>query len=76
MIQLTIPREITDEEAMGMLSRAYSSLKDIHYNLTGQYLSLKRKVKYLEQELADTNERYLELTKYVNNLPEQTGIED
>jgi hypothetical protein len=76
MIQLTIPREITDEEAMGMLSRAYSSLKDIHYTLTGKYLSLKRKVKYLEEELLDTNARYLELTKYINNLPEQTGIED
>jgi hypothetical protein len=76
MLTLAIPRVITDEEAMGMLSRAYSSLKDIHFSLTGKYLNLKRRVKNLEEELADVNQRYLELTKYVNNLPEQTGIED
>ena len=74
MITLKIPREISDEEAMGLLSRAYSSLKDDHFHLKGKYLSLKRKVEYLEQELVDTNERYLGLTKYVNNLPEQTGV--
>jgi hypothetical protein len=76
MLTLAIPRVITDEEAMGMLSRAYSSLKDLHFNLTRKHILLKRKTRELEMELADVNDRYLELTKYVNNLPEQTGIED
>lgn len=76
MLTITIPRIITDEEAMGMLSRAYSSLKDIHFHLTRKHIELKRRVKGLEEELTDVNERYLELTKYVNNLPEQTGLTD
>jgi len=58
MLTLAIPRVITDEEAMGMLSRAYSSLKDIHFHLTRKHIELKRRVKRLEEELSDINSRY------------------
>lgn len=67
-------RVITEKWAAGALSAAYSDLKDKHVGLQRSYRNLKDKIKDLQAELYDINDRYLQLTKYVNNLPEQTGI--
>lgn len=67
-------RVITEQWAEGALSAAYSDLKDKHVDLQRSYRNLKSRIKDLQSELHDINDRYLQLTKYVNNLPEQTGI--
>ena len=67
---VTLPRCISEDEAEGMLSRAYSSLKDKYIEVKTSQAFFKHQNKELRKELEDYKLRYDNLIKYINEKEE------